>query len=320
MDLLDKKDKKILYQLILNSRQSFNKISKKTGLRKNTIRYRINKLIENDTIIGFQTLINYFKLGYYAIRIYFNFQFVNPKIKKEIINHFIKYKMATMVYSIEGSFDLSVYILTLDIHEIYAFWQETRLKFGIYFSNQVISIYLGEYYYPCSFLINENKKRDRYIIREKGLKISIDKIDLKILNEILLNPRILIVDIAKRLNLTSITIAKRLRRLEKTGLILGYRAIFNPNNLGYTFYKIDIFLKNYSFRPNIIKYIEKNPNLTSIHRTLGYADLELEAYFKNINDLHGFIEDLMIKFPEAISTHKNFNIIKEYKRLNLPSK
>jgi len=43
---LDSKDFKILYELFLNSRQSFLKISKKTGINQSVVKYRIKKLEE----------------------------------------------------------------------------------------------------------------------------------------------------------------------------------------------------------------------------------------------------------------------------------
>ena len=44
---LDVKDRKILFQLTLNSRQSFNQIGKKVGLTKDVVAYRVKKLQEN---------------------------------------------------------------------------------------------------------------------------------------------------------------------------------------------------------------------------------------------------------------------------------
>jgi DNA-binding Lrp family transcriptional regulator len=61
---LDKKDKKILYELDYNSRQSFSSIAKKVKLKKETCIYRINKLISEKVITQFSTLIG---LGNFAL-------------------------------------------------------------------------------------------------------------------------------------------------------------------------------------------------------------------------------------------------------------
>jgi len=73
-DNLDLKDRKILYELDLNARQSDSEIAKKVGLTRDSVRYRINKLVENGYINYFMTLLNSMKLGYDWYRTFFKFQ------------------------------------------------------------------------------------------------------------------------------------------------------------------------------------------------------------------------------------------------------
>ena len=55
---VDMKDRKILYQLDLNSRQPFSQIGKKVGLPKNVVLNRINRLKEIGIIKNFYTVID----------------------------------------------------------------------------------------------------------------------------------------------------------------------------------------------------------------------------------------------------------------------
>ena len=59
---LDLKDKKILYELDLNSRATLNEIAKKVGLSKQVVDYRLKNLIKNNVINRFYTAINFSKL------------------------------------------------------------------------------------------------------------------------------------------------------------------------------------------------------------------------------------------------------------------
>lgn len=51
---------------------------------------------------------------------------------------------------------------------------------------------------------------------------------------------------------------------------------------------------------------EKNPNLVSIYKTIGYVDIELVFNVENIGKFHQIMEDLTIKFPYLI---KNYTYI-----------
>jgi len=78
---LDLKDRKILYQLDLDARQTDSQIAKKVGLSRDAVRYRIAKLLEEGYINYFMTVLNSMKLGFEWYRTFFKFQ--NMTVKKE---------------------------------------------------------------------------------------------------------------------------------------------------------------------------------------------------------------------------------------------
>ena len=102
---IDLKDRKILYELDLNCRQSNSQIGKKVGLTRDVVAYRIKRMEDEGVIKGYWTAINTFKLGYNVFRIYINFQYVSTEKRKEIIQHFVNYKNAWAVISIKGEID-----------------------------------------------------------------------------------------------------------------------------------------------------------------------------------------------------------------------
>jgi DNA-binding Lrp family transcriptional regulator len=53
---LDKKDRAILYNLDLNSRQSFNQLAKRVGLSREVVQYRVKQL-EKRKLIWFDGII-----------------------------------------------------------------------------------------------------------------------------------------------------------------------------------------------------------------------------------------------------------------------
>ncbi len=74
MEKLDLKDRKILYELDINSRQSFSQLGKRVGLHKDVVAYRVKKLQEKGIIKNFITEINNYKTGYPTVKFYLNYQ------------------------------------------------------------------------------------------------------------------------------------------------------------------------------------------------------------------------------------------------------
>ena len=59
---LDIKDKKILYELDMDARQSISSIAKRVGLSKEVVNYRIRRMEKEGLIDGYYAIIEYSKL------------------------------------------------------------------------------------------------------------------------------------------------------------------------------------------------------------------------------------------------------------------
>ncbi len=317
MEKIDLKDKKILYELDINSRQSFRNIGRKVGLSKDVVAGRVKKLKENGIIIRFFTYYDILQLGFNFLRFYFKFQYVTPEIKKEIINHFMNDDNVNNLFSTEGSYDLGVLMMVKNISDIYPLWKKTLEKYGDYFSMQVFSAYMGELIYGHGFLLDGIEKPNRTPLRKNWGRVNIDDLDLKILKLLVADSRIPTVEIANKLNSNVTTINSRIKRLIKLKVILGFSVELDLNKLGYQVWKVDFYLSEYTKINQIIRYIEKNPLLYCVDYTIGYADLELEINVKDIGQLHDIIEDLHSKFPKIIRNYSYFRGVKFYKWYSL---
>jgi len=313
MEKIDLKDRKILYELDIDSRQSFRSIGRKIGLSKDVVAGRVKNLQEKGIIKRFFSYYDILQLGLNFLRFYFKFQYVTPEIKKEIIDHFMNDDYVNNLFSTEGSYDLGVLMMVKDISDIYPLWKKTLAKYGDYFSNQVFSVYMGESIYGHGFLLEDSKKHGRTPLKKNWGKVEIDDLDLKILKLLVSNSRIPTLEIAKKLKSNVTTIHSRIERLVKSKVILGFTVELDLDKLGYQVWKVDFYLSEYTKINQIVNYIEKNPLLYCVDYTIGYADLELEINVKNINELHDIIEDLHSKFPRIIRNYTYFRGVKYYK-------
>jgi len=101
---LDLKDRKILYQLDLNCRQSNSQIGKKVGLSKQVVDYRIKRMDEDRIITGYWTNIDSYRFGYQVFRYLINLQNTTSIIKDEIMQQIANYKKTWAVYSVKGNY------------------------------------------------------------------------------------------------------------------------------------------------------------------------------------------------------------------------
>jgi Lrp/AsnC family transcriptional regulator, regulator for asnA, asnC and gidA len=317
---IDSKDREILYQLDLDSRQSFAKIGKKVGLSKTVIAYRVNKLIENDIIKTFYTVIDAFKLGYVSFRIYLVYQYMTQEKEKEIIDYFTSQKLTWWTISAEGRFDLALIMWVKDINDFYSFWEETLRRFRDYFLEQQFSVYIQLYTYRHSYLLDDMNKSDRtkFEITGGGTPAVIDELDYKLLRLIAPNARMPVKELAERLDTTVAVVNYRIKKLMKEGVIQGFRADIDFGKLGYQFFKADLDLKDYKQRGRIINYVKTNPHLVRIDKSVGISDLELEYHVQSLEQFHEIMKDLINKFPDAIKKYKYVYASKLHKMNYMP--
>jgi len=150
-------------------------------------------------------------------------------------------------------------------------------------------------------LVDENDKEVGI-----GEKIKTDDIDISILRNLANNAKMSTTDIAKNLDISSITVKNRIERLIKSGVIQGFRYYGDLIKHGFKLYKADINLIDYTKKQAIIEYILKNPHLLIITKSAGHADLELEFSVKDVSELLLILEDLVNKFPNTIKNYDYF--------------
>ena len=319
---IDLKDRKILYELDLNSRQSFSKIGKKIGLPKTVVAYRIKRLQENGIIKNFYPVIDAYKLGYISVRIYLTFQYTTPKIENEILDYFIKNKLTYWIGSIEGKYDLVAIMWIKELYEFHLFWKKTLTKFRDYFQIESFSIYIQLIHFPNSYLLDKTSETKRKSIEVIGSikKVQIDKNDFMILNELSRNARIASKEIAKKTNLSIATVNNRIKNLIKKGVIQGFRTNIDISKIDIMQFKVDINFRDYGRINSVIEYVKENPHLIYITITAGHADLELSFRLSSVSQVKKIMNDIYGKFPNVIRNYNYFIITKIHKLNYMPEK
>ena len=320
MQDLDSKDHKIIYNLFLNSRDSFSTIGKKVGLPKTVVKYRIDRLVKEEIIQNFNAMIDVFKLGYTVYRLNFIFQYASPEKENEIINYFKNYKNTWSASSAKGRYDFTATILIKNQNDFYSFYEETLIRYRYFLKEINFSQLYEKFGYKHATLFSESNHTDEkaYEYRFTGQTIDIDKVDYKILSILSKNSRTPSIDIAKKINITSTTVLNRIKKLIELGIIQRYSVTIDMNKLGYKTFNVNLSLRNYDKKKYIIRYLSNIPFIWEVHKAVGGCDLELSVFTLNFEHFHKLMEDIRNKFPEDITNYDYLYVTKIHKTNFLP--
>lgn len=104
----------------------------------------------------------------------------------------------------------------------------------------------------------------------KEKELHIDGIDKIILKQLMEDARAPILSIARQVGISGAAIHQRLKKLEKSGLIVGSKVIINPKVLGYkTLAFVGIFLDSASMYKDALKRLSEIDEVIESHYTTG---------------------------------------------------
>ncbi|MBI2629896.1 Lrp/AsnC family transcriptional regulator [Candidatus Pacearchaeota archaeon] len=316
MTTLDLKDRKLLYQLDLNARQSNSKIAKKIGVSKDVAGYRIKNLEKYGIIRGYNTIIDSSKLGYLLYRVYLNLMNTTLEKQNSIINFLQKEKNVWWVAELDGAWNFLFAVWVKSNEEFRDFYKRFCLKFKQNIKEKLICPLIAYKQLNRSYLLQKEKIQKTEIIGVGKLEKH-DDTDLKILRFLSQNAKIPLIEIAEKLKLDSMTILHRIKRLENDGIIQGYKADLNFSQIKREFYSVKINLNDISKLKEVEDYIKSIPETTAITEAIGSYDFEFDLEIENSGQYFKIVEDLKSKFS-FIRELTYFRVIKNYKILYMP--
>lgn len=323
MTALDLKDRKILYELDKNARQSDAEIAKKVGLSRDSVRYRINSLVKQEHIHYFMTVLNSMKLGYEWYRTFFKFQNISIAKEKEIIEY-LKERVS-WITKVEGIWDLNTGIFVKNVYEYRDFANAFLLKFNQYIERYEVSIVTREWTYQKEYLLNNKMSTMKPLLmgfdeQKEYQREKIDEIDYKIMKTILKNARMKSIDIAKKTRTTEMIVRYRIKKLIEKGIIIGFKPFLDTQKLGYMYFKLHLRLQNLNQekKKKIFSYLHQHSNTVHTTELVGGADIETEFQVKNNEEFYTYIEEIKEKFSENIRDYQFMQYTKEYKFTYLP--
>lgn len=121
----------------------------------------------------------------------------------------------------------------------------------------------------------------------------LDGIDRSILEELQADARLSFAELGRRVGLSTPSAAERVRKLEESGVILGYHAHISPQKVGLAmgaFVKISVAGERLVRFANLVR---KVPEVLECHRVTGQESFLLQVAVEDAAHLERVIDSLM---------------------------
>lgn len=139
----------------------------------------------------------------------------------------------------------------------------------------------------------------------KAIVITLDRIDLRIIEILKLDARVPMLELAERVGLSATPCTRRIRRLEEAGVITGYSAQIDPASLGLTVSVLcSVRLVRHATDgvDQFLSAVSKRPEITECLLVAGNVDYVLRIWVENLDALGSFIRDVLQSIPSVAET------------------
>ena len=147
----------------------------------------------------------------------------------------------------------------------------------------------------------------------------LDELDLKILRTLQSNGRTKRNVLAEHVGLTIPSVSDRLKKLEESGIIEGYYAKVNRQAFGFDILAfILVMMDSSKHYKDLIKHVEKNPNVIECYSVLGEGSHILKVSVTNTEALEKLLSEIQT-WPGVTSTKTTYvlSTIKETTSINI---
>ncbi|MCK5474553.1 MAG: Lrp/AsnC family transcriptional regulator [Candidatus Aenigmarchaeota archaeon] len=322
----DTADKKILLELAINSRIPLSKLSKKISLNRDTIKYRIERLIKAGAIQGFSAVINYSALGYKGYSVLLKITNMFKDFEDALEKFFIEDPEILKVHKVSGSWDIYMDIICKSENDFKEKISGLKNLCGGHLQDfEVLTIFeeLDAHHIPASFFGQDIGKIPYPFGRVSQVPeiIYADKKDIQIIKILSKNARTTTVKIAESIMLSPDAIHNRIKRLSKNNVLKGYYLVFDPTSIKNNVYLVFVELKGHTEKreQEFKQALLNQPQIDDLFK-IGYRyDYLFYMQAENPSEFNNTLMHIRTKFSDIIKDLIVLSELKEYKYTEFPS-
>ncbi|MBW3015552.1 Lrp/AsnC family transcriptional regulator [Candidatus Woesearchaeota archaeon] len=316
---IDVKDRKIISLLAHNSRTPLSQIAKKVALSRDAISYRIKRLQKEGVIQGFVPIINLDHFGYSTYHIFLLIDELSEEKQKSLITELKNIPHVTSVIEYSDRWDLEIAVIARSVQEFDEVLMDITTKYPELILEKAKLEVIK--HYSSLHLPSEFHQEKQEYCPNKTEDIKLDEKDLKILNHLSKDALKSTYAIAEDVGINADTIAYRIKKMQKAGVIQGFTTIIDLAKLGYQWFTFGIGVKKFDNKldSKLRQFVKTHPRIVRAVKTLGEWDFLLYITADSNKKYHETIKQIKREFSDIIKNYDSWVAFTEHKYSVFPT-
>jgi Lrp/AsnC family transcriptional regulator for asnA, asnC and gidA len=164
----------------------------------------------------------------------------------------------------------------------------------------------------------EDSIREVLVVRSTHTRGLLDELDLQILDMIKGNARLSIRELARALKRSPSVIHRRLKRLERLGIVKGYTALLDYTKLGYGIHALTLLQVEGEHITDVERMLAQEANVRAVYDITGEYDIAIITVFSSVSELDSFIKRILkVPYIKRSVTNIILRVVKDSPNIGL---
>ena len=279
-------------------------VARELNLKPNTVRYAIQKLIDNEAIFKVP-IINPFQVGLIPFQIFIDVLSSAESDVAAFTKLLQESSQTVWVGQVSGNFQLEIIIFVKSTYDVSSFFQDFSRKVPNLEFQYELAYESAITYFAPRFLSDSVPWQEPLRFGYDGETsdiVELDKISERILINLAKNPTLRTSELARQMEVPASTVNYRIESLKEQRIILGFANFVNCEALGFLDYNLVVRLKKYNadFISRVYEFAKAEPSIFAAVENTGAWDLQLGVRFKESSELRLLIQRLRSQFSDEI--------------------
>jgi DNA-binding Lrp family transcriptional regulator len=317
---LDILDRKILAQLDLDSRRSAKEIATAVGSNKDTVNYRMKRLVDSGIISRWLARVETSKFGFSNVKVYIRFEDTDEKKEGEFFSYLDSLPEVGWVAQASGRWDALFCVWSSSTFSFYRTMAKIMNRFGRNISEREVVHNIDWHYYNRKWLLPESGEVRGVRYGGEPSRERLDEADMLILRELVGDSRARFTDISEKTGLPPQNVLARVKAMRSKGVIAQYGIDLDYGKLGIVFTKAFIRLHDADEKSlaSLYGFCGREPRVFALTTTVGPWDLELELEVERVEDMMEIMNRIKRAFPDMIRGYDSIVITRQLKMNYMP--
>lgn len=315
METFDALDLKILALLDEDARLPISSIARKLSISRQLANIRLKRMEANGLILGHYTIFDSGVLGLNWYRALIRLQNVSKQDRSAFIGYLKAHPNVVWLGEVGGRWDVGVNFACNGHAAFNAIHEEIAEKFGRFVNEIQILVYVDVYDFTRTYLDPERETRKSFFHKmAPEPSFSIDDADRRLIQSLASDARLTYSELSEKTGLSRTAVKRRISRLMKHDVILGYRTFPRLGKIGFSSHMVFLQMHkmNKERESELYIYLRMLKQVTFVVKHLEAWRIGLEIETKDEQEFQEVLLSIRSHFSDIISDYDAFPLLQDH--------